>query len=205
MHPRVGQGADNAPGGVSGRGWGGYGSPMPSPHGTLAWEPLPHRLDVLAPPVAAAASLVPSAQVALIDEALADTAAFCAAYDVDPAASANCVVVRGTRKKRETYAAVVVLATDRADVNHAVRAELDARKVSFAAEADAQDRTGMRQGGITPIGLPQGWPLLIDEAVLAAGPVVVGAGERGAKILLDAADLASLPGARVIRLALPRP
>ena len=30
------------------------------------------------------------------------------------------------------------------------------------------------KGGITPVGLPDDWPILIDEAVVAAGPVVIG-------------------------------
>jgi prolyl-tRNA editing enzyme YbaK/EbsC (Cys-tRNA(Pro) deacylase) len=59
----------------------------------------------------------------------------------------------------------------------------------------------MQQGGITPVGLPGEWPVLVDEAVAAAGPVVVGAGVRGAKLLLDGAALAALPTAEVIALA----
>lgn len=177
---------------------------MPTAEGTLTWTPLTDALDAVAEPVAPMADRVPSARVAHIDPDLADTAAFCEAYDVDPAASANCVVVLGRRGDRETFAAVLVLATDRADINKVVRKELDVRKVSFADQALAEEHTGMRQGGITPIGLPSDWPLLIDEAVVAAGPVVIGAGVRDAKILVDAAELAALPGARVLPLALPR-
>ena len=175
---------------------------MPTAEGTLAWAPLGQRLDLVAQPVATAADLVPGARVAAIDPTLADTAAFCEAYDVSPGASANCVVVSGRRGERTTFAAVMVLATDRADVNRAVRKELDVRKISFADQEEAQALTGMIQGGITPIGLPADWPLLIDEAVVAAGPVVVGGGVRDAKILIDGADLARLPGARVLPLAI---
>lgn len=156
----------------------------------------------MAEPVARAADLVPEAQVAAIDPELADTAAFCAAYDVAEDASANCVVVCGRRGERTTYAAVMVLATDRADVNRVVRKELGVRKISFADQSVAQELTGMTQGGITPVGLPADWPILVDEAVAAAGPVVIGAGVRGAKILLPGAALAGLPGARVLRLTL---
>ncbi|WP_226344693.1 YbaK/EbsC family protein [Agilicoccus flavus] len=177
---------------------------MQSPQGRLTWIPLAEATDLVAPPVAAAADLVPDARVARIDPSLADTAAFCEAYDVAPEASANCVVVHGRRGERETYAAVMVLATDRADVNKTVRKELDVRKVSFADQADAQERTGMLQGGITPVGLPDGWPILVDQAVVDAGPVVIGGGVRDAKILLTGAALAALPNARVLPLALPR-
>lgn len=177
---------------------------MPSPRGTLTWLPLAEHADLVADPVAAAASTVPGAEVTQIDATLADTAAFCEAYDVDPAASANCVVVKGRRGEREVYAAVMILATDRADINKAVRKHLGVRKISFAAQEEAQRLTGMTQGGITPVGLPADWLVLVDEAVASAGPVVIGGGVRGAKILLDGSALAALPGAEVIPLALAR-
>jgi len=177
---------------------------MPSAEGNLTWLPLADRADLVAPPVAAAAHLVPGARVAEIDPHLADTATFCETYDVAPDASANCVVVAGRRGDEVTYAAVMILATDRADINKVVRKELGVRKVSFADQEDAETRTGMIQGGITPIGLPEDWLILVDEAVVAAGPVVIGGGLRGAKILVEGSALASLPGARALPLALPR-
>lgn len=136
--------------------------------------------------------------VTAIDPALSDTAAFCAAYDVPMSASANCVVVTGRRDGEQRWAAAVVLATTRADVNGVVRRRLDVRKVSFAAMADAVELTGMEYGGITPFGLPAGWLVLVDRAVTHAGPVVVGSGIRGSKIVVDGADLALLPGAEVM-------
>ena len=92
----------------------------------------------------------------------------------------------------------MVLATTRADVNGVVRRRMDVRKVSFAAMADAVEITGMEYGGITPIGLPDGWPILIDAAVAAAGPVVIGSGIRGSKIVIDGSALGRLPGAEVV-------
>ena len=178
---------------------------MPTAEGNLDWVPATTRPDLLAPPVAAALPLVPGARVAAIDAALADTAAFCAAYDVAPEASANCVVVEARRGELTTFAAVMVLATDRADVNRVVRRHLGARRISFADQARAEELTGMQQGGITPVGLPEEWPVLVDDAVVAAGPVVIGAGLRGAKLLLDGASLAALPGAVVLGLAIPVP
>ena len=157
--------------------------------------------DLIAPTVAAHTSVVPEARVAEIDSNLADTAAFCAAYDIAPESSANCVIVSGRRGDVTRYAAVVVLATMRADVNGVIRRELDARKCSFAPQADAVALTGMEFGGITPIGLPEGWPILIDEAVLAAGDIVIGSGLRRSKILLPAVELLNLSGARRLALA----
>ena len=101
-------------------------------------------------------------RVAVIDPDLADTAAFCAAYGFAPEASANCVVVAGRRDGVERYAACVVLATTRADVNGVVRRHLDVRKISFARLDDAVALTGMEFGGITAVGLPADWPVLVD-------------------------------------------
>ena len=174
---------------------------MPSAEGNLSWVAAAERPDLLAPPVVSALEHVPGVRVAAIDATLADTAAFCAAYDVAPEASANCVVVEARRGDVTTLAAVMVLATDRADINSVVRRHLGARKISFADQAKAEELTGMQQGGITPVGLPEDWPVLVDQNVVAAGPVVIGAGVRGAKLLLDGAALARLPGAQVLELA----
>jgi len=86
-------------------------------------------------------------------------------------------------------------------VNGVIRKHLGVRKISFAAQDDAVGTTGMEYGGITPIGLPADWPVLVDEAVVRAGPVVIGSGIRGSKILIDGAELASLPTAAVLDLA----
>lgn len=167
--------------------------------GLLDTVPALTRPDLLAHPVAAALDGSPlDVQVAEIDPGLADTAAFCERYEVAPVESANCVVVVGKRGGVTTYAACVVLATTRADVNGAVRRHLGARKVSFAPMDDAVAETGMEYGGITPIGLPEGWPVLVDKAVVAAGPVVIGSGVRRSKLVLDGAALATLPGAVVL-------
>jgi prolyl-tRNA editing enzyme YbaK/EbsC (Cys-tRNA(Pro) deacylase) len=164
-------------------------------------EPAVERSDLLAAPVAAALAalrLPGPIEVGAIDPDLADTAAFCERYGVAPAESANCVIVTGRRGETTRMAACVVLATTRADVNGLVRRRLDARKVSFAPRGEAVAETGMEFGGITPLGLPAGWPVLIDAAVAAAPVVVVGSGLRASKLWLPGAALAALPGAEVI-------
>jgi prolyl-tRNA editing enzyme YbaK/EbsC (Cys-tRNA(Pro) deacylase) len=170
--------------------------------GKLEWKPAAEVPELLAEPVRAALGDLPAWAVA-IDPTLADTAAFCAEYDVPMAASANCVIVHGKRAGESTYAAVMVLATHRADVNGIVRKHLGVRKISFAAQEDAVGSTGMEYGGITPIGVPAAWPVLVDEAVAQAGLVVIGSGIRGSKLLLDGADLAKLPSATVLELSTP--
>lgn len=170
--------------------------------GNLDWRPAGEVPELLAEPVRTALDDLPAWAVA-IDPTLADTAAFCAEYDVPMAASANCVIVHGKRAGESTYAAVMVLATHRADVNGVVRKHLGVRKISFAAQDDAVSSTGMEYGGITPIGVPAAWPVLVDDAVAQAGLVVIGSGIRGSKLLVEGADLAKLPGATVLELASP--
>jgi prolyl-tRNA editing enzyme YbaK/EbsC (Cys-tRNA(Pro) deacylase) len=170
--------------------------------GKLEWRAAGEVPELLAEPVRAALGDLPAWAVA-IDPTLADTAAFCAEYDVPMAASANCVIVHGKRAGESTYAALMVLATHRADVNGVVRKHLGVRKISFAAQDDAVGSTGMEYGGITPIGVPAAWPILVDEAVAQAGLVVIGSGIRGSKLLVDGADLAKLPSATVLELATP--
>ena len=167
----------------------------------LSFVPALSRTDLLAAPVATALRGWPAADevlVAEIDPALADTAAFCERYEVPLALSANCVVVAGRRDGETRFAACVVLATTRADVNGLARRRLDVRKASFAATELAVTETGMEYGGITPIGLPSGWPVLVDAAVAAAPRVVIGSGLRRSKLTLPGAVLAGLPSAEVL-------
>jgi prolyl-tRNA editing enzyme YbaK/EbsC (Cys-tRNA(Pro) deacylase) len=141
--------------------------------------------------------------VSPIDPDLADTAEFCAHYGIGLEMSANCVIVEGKRAERVSYAACLVLATTRADVNGVVRKRLDARKASFAPMDTAVSLSGMEYGGITPVGLPEGWPVLIDERVVAQGRVIIGSGLRASKVLAETASLTTLPGAEVLGLVKP--
>jgi prolyl-tRNA editing enzyme YbaK/EbsC (Cys-tRNA(Pro) deacylase) len=171
--------------------------------GTLQAVPALDRPDLLGDPVAHALKLLDPADAALvgvaeIDPTLADTAAFCEAYGSALDASANCVVVAGRRGETTRYAACLVLASTRADVNGLVRKRLDARKASFAPMDDAVASTGMEFGGITPVGLPEDWPVLVDAAVAAAPAIVIGSGVRHSKLALPGALAARLPQAEVI-------
>src|SRR5205814_8721594 len=131
----------------------------------LAFAPALSRPHLLAAPVAAALRDLPGAddvEVAEIDPALADTAAFCERYGVTLEESANCVVIAAKRGGETRYAACMVSATTRADVNGLVRRHLDARKASFAPVDAVTAATAMEYGGITPVGLPAGLPAPVD-------------------------------------------
>lgn len=169
--------------------------------GSLTVVPAPTRTDLLAEPVAKALAAMPEPDelgVTEIDPELADTAAFCEAYGSPLTASANCVVVAGKRAGEVRFAAALVLATTRADVNGVIKRRLDVRKASFAPMDEAVSLTGMEYGGITPVGLPADWPILIDQAVADAPELVIGSGIRGSKLLISGAALAGLPNAEVI-------
>ena len=161
-------------------------------HPELVAQPVAAALRGLEPAVAA------SVRVAAIDPELADTAAFCEKYDVGLDISANCVIVAGRRGDSIRYAACMVLATTRADVNGLIRTMLDARKASFAPMDDAVALTGMEYGGITPIGVPADWPILIDSRIVELPEIIVGSGLRRSKIAMPGSALGALPGARVV-------
>src|SRR5271170_945272 len=166
----------------------------------LSFVPALSRTDLLAAPVVAALRDWPGAdevKVAEIDPALADTAAFCERYGISPAESANCVVIAARRGGETSYAACMVAATTRADVNGLVRRHLNAKKASFAPVDTVTAASTMEYGGITPIGLPPGWPILVDAQVAKTPSVVIGSGIRGSKLRLPGRLLAELPGAQV--------
>ncbi len=176
---------------------------MTHTYGTLETEPARERTDLLAPPVAKVIADLPDEvaagiRVAEIDPDLADTAAMTEAYELSLDVSANCVVVAGRRAGVERSAGCVILAPPRADVNNVVRRRLDVRKASFASMDFATETTGMEYGGITPLGLPVDWPLLVDRAVAEAAYVCVGSGVRRSKLFLPGSTLAQLPAAEVV-------
>ena len=170
--------------------------------GELDTVPALDRPDLLAPAVAAALAgldgLAGQVSVAEIDPDLADTAAFCERYGVAPEESANCVVIAGRRGGETSYAACMVAATTRADVNGLVRRHMGVRKASFGPVDEVTALTGMEYGGITPIGLPGQWPVLVDADVAKLAVAVIGSGIRGSKLWLPGRLLAELPGAEVL-------
>lgn len=177
--------------------------------GTLDFTPALDSPALLAPPTvtalrsadAAGATDAAGVLVAAIDPSLADTAAFCAHYEISMADGANCVIVQARRGDRTWYAACLVRGADRLDVNGVVRRHLDARKLSFAPMDAAVELTGMEVGGITPVGVPGDWPILVDESVAAHDRLIVGSGIRGSKLLVTGAFLAALPNAEVLPIA----
>lgn len=169
--------------------------------GDLDSTPALERPELLAAPVAAILADWPYAgrvAVVEIDPDLADTEALNAAYGLRTEDSANCVVVSGTRAGEERIAACVVRADTRTDVNKVVRKLLDVRKCSFHPHERATAETAMEHGGITPIGLPPQWRLLIDSRCAGIEHALIGSGLRRSKLVLPGELLAELPQAEIV-------
>jgi len=138
------------------------------------------------------------------DPALADTAAFVAAYGVPPERSANTILV-ASKGAEPTYVACVLLATTSLDVNNVVRREMGVRKASFAGADAVRQLTGMEIGGVTPFGLLDGLPVLVDARVMEPDWIILGGGNRSSKLKIAPEVLRSLPAVRVVEgLATPR-
>jgi prolyl-tRNA editing enzyme YbaK/EbsC (Cys-tRNA(Pro) deacylase) len=169
--------------------------------GNFVIVPALNKPDLLAPTTVQLLTKLPNNEevgVTEIDPSLSDTASFCEKYNIAPDITANCVIVEAKRGESKKLAACVVLATTRADVNGLVRRTLDARKASFAPMETAVQESGMEYGAINPIGLPEGWPILIDSRIVELPAVVIGSGVRKSKIILPGKILATLPNAQVI-------
>ena len=132
-----------------------------------------------------------------IDPAYANTAEFCEQYGYSMEASANCIVVAAKTGPRG-YAACLVQATRRLDVNGTVRRLMGVRKASFAPADETVELTGMVPDGVTPFGLPDDLALYVDAGVMQFERVIVGGGSRSLKIEVDTAAFTAMPQAQVV-------
>lgn len=141
----------------------------------------------------------PSLDVEVIecDPELADTAQFVEAYGYTLDQSANTLVVIG-KSDPPVYVACVVLATTRLDVNKVVRKKLGVKKCSFAPSDVTEQITGMKVGGVTPIGLSEHMPLWIDSRVIECDRIVLGGGSRSCKVVGAPAILTAVPNVEVV-------
>ena len=130
------------------------------------------------------------------DPELADTAQFCEAYGYALEDSANTILVAG-KADPPVFAACVVLATTRLDVNRVVKKRMGVRKASFASGTDTEVLTGMSIGGVTPFGLPDDLPLWVDGRVMTRDRIILGGGGRDRKVLAPPTILTAL-GAEVV-------
>lgn len=134
---------------------------------------------------------------------LADTAAFCNTYGYGIDESANTILVV-SKGQIPQFAACVVLANTKLDVNKSVRMVMGVKKASFASAESTIKLSGMEIGGVTIAGL-QNMPIYIDSAVMERPRVIIGGGNRTSKVILDPVELKKLPGIIVVEgLAKPK-
>jgi prolyl-tRNA editing enzyme YbaK/EbsC (Cys-tRNA(Pro) deacylase) len=131
------------------------------------------------------------------DPAFADTAAFCDRYEIDPAESANAIVVVGKGDPRR-YVCCVVLATTKLDVNGIVRRRLGVKKASFASADETAELTGMMIGGVTPVALPDAVPVWVDSRVMKRESVIIGGGSRSMKVRTSPEMFERIPRCEVV-------
>lgn len=131
------------------------------------------------------------------DPDLADTAQFCEHYGIPLEQSANAIML-ASKRPAGVNVVCMVLATHRLDVNGVGRREMGVKKVSFAPPDLTAELTGMIMGGVTPFGLPETVPVLVDAAVMDHPWVIVGGGSRSLKIKVDPEVFARMPNVRVV-------
>lgn len=155
--------------------------------GNLNFEPVSENKDLVSEPTIAAIETnnLQDIYVSKIDPSLSDTEAFCNEYQVKPEDSVNCVILQAKRGENVWYAACMIQATKRADVNGIVRKELDAKKISFAPMETATSMSGMEFGAINPIGLPEDWVILVDSDATKLEKAIIGSGIRESKLLVS--------------------
>jgi len=174
---------------------------MPS----LNFLPAINNLHLLGPTVAEAikswtgSTPIEEILVAEIDPAFTGSAEFCDHYGIPHSEGSNCVIIEAVRGDQRTLAACVAPISCRMDINGVVRKTLNGRRASFAPKDEVLQLTQMEYGGITPVGLPAGWRILLDERVVNAPRMVVGAGIIKAKLSLPGKALIELPGAQVVK------
>lgn len=106
------------------------------------------------------------------------------------------------RDRRRRYVMACVRGNDRLDPK-AVRANLPEGwyRLSFATGEEIQEVTGFQQGAVAPLCLPEGIPVLLDQAIEQNSKVNISSGDPLAGIELATQDLIKLSGARIVRIA----
>ncbi len=141
-------------------------------------------------------------ELVTIDPAYADTAAFCEHYGYPLDRSCNTIIV-GSKKEPKQYAAAVVLATTRLDVNHAMRRIMGVSRLSFASSDETQALTGMMIGGVTVLALPSELPIYVDARIMTLDWIILGGGSRSLKVKATPELFRRLPSVTAADIAVP--
>lgn len=121
------------------------------------------------------------------DRQYANTVDFCAHYNYPHEQCANSIIL--SDKYGQQFAAFLVLATTKLDVNKTARSLMGGSHVSFARMDDATRLSGMEFGGISVVGLPETVPIFIDAAVFNQPLIILGGGNRLSKLCIQPIEL----------------
>ena len=141
-------------------------------------------------------------EVIEIDSDLADTAIFCENYGFPIEQSGNTIII-ASKKEPKLFAACVVLATTKLDVNKCVRNLMGVSKASFASAEEMKELTGMEVGGVTPFSLPEEIKLYVDSRIMRLNWLILGGGGRDKKIKISPEVFNKLGAEIIENLALP--
>ncbi len=171
----------------------------------LNFQPASQNLKLLAEPVKNLVqnwhgdTPVEEIMVAEIDPKFMGANELCQEYDIAPEIGANCVIIEAVRGEERTLAACLISVTcKRADFNGVVRKHLNARRISMAPLDEVLNETKMEYGSITPFGLPEGWPILIDPYIISQDRIIIGSGLQKSKLSLPGKTLLELPNAMLL-------
>ncbi len=171
----------------------------------LNFESILKRLDLISPSVKKMAenwqgnTPIEDIWVTEIDPKYMGGLELCKNYGIPQSEGANCVIIEAVRGENKTLAACLIpVNCKRADLNGVVRKHLSARRVSLATLDDVLKQTNMEYGSITPFGLPEHWPILIDPRVASLKRVIIGTGLQKSKLSLPGEVLLELPNAQVL-------
>ena len=160
-------------------------------------QPINSPDDAATKVLAALQSLGIEHEVMDCDPELADTAVFCEHYNIPPEVSANVIIAAGKSDPRQ-YAACVLLATTRLDVNKCVRKKLGVKKCSLPQRSETKALTSMEIGGVTALGLPDDLPLWVDSRVMKCDYIILGGGSRSIKIKISPAVFELTPNTEIV-------
>jgi prolyl-tRNA editing enzyme YbaK/EbsC (Cys-tRNA(Pro) deacylase) len=149
-----------------------------------------HQNNLLADKVLKALERLPAELIIGVtknDDKLADTDKWSEVYDIPLGQAANVIIVetRKTRNSEPNFAAVLVHGDKRADLNGIVKKIMGISKISFAKFEQATELTEMESGGMSPIGLPSDWTLVVDEAIIQTDKLYLGSGLRKSKLVVN--------------------
>lgn len=136
-------------------------------------------------------------EIIKIDPEFADTYEFCKKYNYPINKSANTIIVC-SKKEPVTFAAAIISASTKLDVNHRLKELMSVGRISFAKPEQTKELTGMMIGGVTLFGLPKNLNIYADKQLLDLDYIILGGGGRTTKIKISPNVLKEIKQVQII-------